>query len=212
MEDVFALAFCSGPAAGHRVAPFGGIEGRFATNPIAYAAPTMHEPIVADFSTSAVPEGRVRLLAATSSELKPGILQDASGLGTIDPSALYANPPGTLLPLGGPDFGYKGTALGLLVELMATTLAGESTDDPSRVGNSVTLLGVKVGGAFRARATNLVDYVKSSAPRDPARPVLVPGEPEQRARQAAAISVPDQVLESLAQLAARLGVDSIAAS
>jgi LDH2 family malate/lactate/ureidoglycolate dehydrogenase len=38
------LAVCSGPRAGHWVAPFGGIEGRLATNPVAYAFPLADAP------------------------------------------------------------------------------------------------------------------------------------------------------------------------
>src|SRR6202011_3880194 len=60
---MIGIAVCSGPRSGHWVAPFGGREGRLATNPIAYALPVAGAPpVVADFSTSVVPEGVVRNL------------------------------------------------------------------------------------------------------------------------------------------------------
>src|SRR6185295_3601784 len=106
------------------VAPFGGIEGRLATNPIAFAIPNGSTPVVADFATSAMPEGRVRTARNTGRRLPDGVLQDASGRATDDPTVLYEEPEGTLLPLGGPLFGHKGYAMAILVEAMATLLAG----------------------------------------------------------------------------------------
>ena len=59
-KGMIALATCNSPIYGHFVLPFGGREGRLATNPIAYAVPTGRDPIVADFSTSVAPEGKIR--------------------------------------------------------------------------------------------------------------------------------------------------------
>ena len=56
LKAICRLLFCSGPWSGHRVAPFNGREGRFATNPIAFSVPTSAYPIVGDFSTAAAPE------------------------------------------------------------------------------------------------------------------------------------------------------------
>jgi len=46
---------------GRRVAPPGGTEGRLSTNPICLGCPTPADPLVLDFSTSAVAEGKVRV-------------------------------------------------------------------------------------------------------------------------------------------------------
>jgi LDH2 family malate/lactate/ureidoglycolate dehydrogenase len=177
-SGLVAVAYCSGPRSGHRVAPFGATEGRLSTNPIAFAFPTPSEPIVADFSTSAVPEGVVRRLHELGLPVPEGALQDPAGRPTTDAGVLYATPPGTILPLGGSGFGHKGFALGLLVEVLATLLAGDETPDAGRYGNNLALITIGVDAGFRARAGRLANYVRSAAPADPARPVLMPGDPE----------------------------------
>jgi uncharacterized oxidoreductase len=177
------LAFCSGPRSGHRVAPYGGVEGRLATNPIAFGFPGDRGPVVADFSTSTVPEGAVRRLRDLGLAAPEGSLQGPDGVATTDPSVLYGDPPGTIRPLGGDTFGHKGYALGLLVEVMTTVLAGEDADDASRFGNNVTLLVMTGDERVAAAGSALAAYVRSSRPVDAARPVLLPGEPERRARE-----------------------------
>ena len=201
------VAFCSGPPSGHWVAPYGGLEGRTATNPIAYALPA-DPPIVADFSTSTVPEGVVRVLRDRGAETPPGVLQDAAGVPSTDPNLLYAVPPGTILPLGGEQFGYKGTALALLVEAFATLLAGDDTDDRTRFGNNLAVLALAPDSGFGARAMRMADYVRSSRPADASRPVMIPGEPEQlRLADADAVVVDEPTWQSLAALARRHGLD-----
>ena len=177
-----ALAFCSGPRGGHRVAPYGGVEGRLATNPIAFGFPGDRGPVVADFSTSTVPEGAVRRLRELGLAAPEGSLQDPDGIATTDPSVLYRDPPGTIRPLGGETFGHKGYALGLLVEVMTTVLAGEYAGDTSRFGNNLTLLVLAGDERVAAAGSALAAYVRSSRPADATRPVLLPGEPERRAR------------------------------
>ena len=61
MQGMIALGFCSSPRHGHFVVPWGGKQGRLATNPVAFAVPNGQQPpIVSDFSTSQVPEGKIR--------------------------------------------------------------------------------------------------------------------------------------------------------
>lgn len=198
-------AFCSGPRSGHRVAPFRGLEGRLSTNPIAFAFPTSEAPVVADFSTSVVPEGVVRRLHELGIEAPEGSLQDAQGNPTCDPGALYADPPGTILPLGGTTSGHKGYALGLLVESLATVLAGEDPSDSSRFGNNLTLIAIAAGPAVKQSGTALADYVRSARSANPARPVLLPGDLERGTRLSAGdrVSIDGPVWTALRHLAAR---------
>jgi len=179
-----ALAFCSGPRWAHWVSPFGGREGRFATNPISYAYPTTTDPVMADFSTSAITEGGIRYRFKTGMPLPVGVLRDGAGRETTDPAAMYANPRGTIQPLGGADNGHKGAALSLLVDAMGTLLAGENPDDDERIGNNVALIAIKTDPGFAARAQHHATYVRSAAPADPGRPVLLPGDREIQERAA----------------------------
>jgi LDH2 family malate/lactate/ureidoglycolate dehydrogenase len=201
-----AIAFCSGPRSGHWVAPFGGVEGRLATNPIAYAFPAGDDPIVADFSTSSVPEGVVRRRRELGQGLPGDALQDAEGIPCDDPNVLYAQPRGTILPLGGPFFGHKGFALGLLVEAMATLLTGDETPDADRFGNNLAIVAVAVDEAFAARADQLAAYIRSARPANPDRPVLMPGDLERAAARVGGVRVDMPTWDALAALAKGRGV------
>src|SRR5262249_54324459 len=165
---------------GHFVSPFGGLGGRLATNPIAFAYPVRNgRPVVADFSTSIAPEGVIRSLMNRDLNAPPGALRDAGGSPTSDPSALYRTPPGTLQPLGGA-VGYRGTALALLVEILAALLAEDDTDDPGRRGSNLAMLAIATEGSFTERAERMGNYVRSSPPIDPRAPVMLPGEREHK--------------------------------
>ncbi len=200
-----ALGFCSTPTRFHNVAWFGAKEGRLGTNPIAYAFPTRDEPVVADFSTSAIPEGRVRYLRNLGQPTPDGVLHDADGTPTTDPNVLYEGG-GTIQPLGGELLGHKGSALGLLSEMMATLLGGEEADSPGRF-NNLTLLAFAPPAAFDERASNLARYIHSAAPIDPARPPMLPGEPEARTRATTErVTVDPKTWDAIVQHASRRNV------
>jgi uncharacterized oxidoreductase len=178
------IVVCSGPRSGHWVAPFGGREGRLATNPIAYALPVADgPPIVADFSTSVVPEGVVRSLKYRGLQAPAGALRDADGRETTDPSVLYEKRRGTIQPLGGA-FGYRGTALAMLVEVLGALCAEDDTDDLARAGSNLGMIAIAGDAALAGRGARMADYIRSAAPLDAARPVLMPGEREQKAAAA----------------------------
>ena len=103
------------------VAPHGGTRRLMGTNPIAFGWPRSGEhPFVFDFATSAVARGEIELMGRDGRTLPPGWGIDADGEPTADPSAALA---GALLPFGG----YKGSALSMMVELIAGPLIGEPT-------------------------------------------------------------------------------------
>lgn len=176
------LAGAAIPKLGHFVLPWGGSEGRLGTNPFAYAAPTSHEPILGDFATSVIPEGRIRAARNTGDLIPEGAATDAAGRPTRDPAAFYGPPVGGLLPFGAA-VGYKGHALGLLVELLGGTLAGERAAADGRPINGLWLLVVDparfpAAGRFEGLADDLVDYVRSSKPAPGVDHVRIPGERE----------------------------------
>ena len=67
------------------VAPHGGTQGRFGTNPIAFGFPTDGDPIIYDIGTSAVMYGSVHLARRLGEELPPGSAFDPDGAPTTDP-------------------------------------------------------------------------------------------------------------------------------
>lgn len=210
-SGLLALVVCSGPPSGHWVAPFGGREGRLATNPIAFAYPTgVNGPVVADFSTAATAEGVVRGLRQRGLHAAPGLLRDAGGRPTTDPAVLYTSPRGAIQPLGG-ELGYRGTALALLVEVLATLLAGDTVDDERRRGSNLAIMAIEVDPGFAVSAAALGRHIRSSAPIDPARPVIIPGDRERVARTAAEtpIELDSTTWTALADAAARAGVPGL---
>ncbi len=114
------LATVNNGGAARRIAPPGGLEPRLSTNPFCAGVPTSDPdaPIVADFGTSVVAEGKVRGYYISKRPVPDGWLLDHRGAPTTDPAVLYEPPLGTILPLGGAQ-AYKGFALSLILDLWA---------------------------------------------------------------------------------------------
>ncbi len=101
------------------VVPHGAQKPLFGTNPIAFAAPRAGgQPIVFDLATSAIANGDVQIAAREGRMLPAGMGVDRAGQPTEDPKAILDG--GALLPFGG----YKGSALSMMVELLAAGLTG----------------------------------------------------------------------------------------
>jgi delta1-piperideine-2-carboxylate reductase len=101
------------------VVPHGALKPLFGTNPIAFAAPrSAGQPLVFDLATSAIAHGDVQIAAREGRTLPAGVGVDQAGQPTQDPNAILAG--GALLPFGG----YKGSALSMMVELLAAALTG----------------------------------------------------------------------------------------
>ena len=98
------------------VAPWGGAEGILGTNPFAYGVPLEEGSVVTDFATSTMAEGAARLALRDERQLPDGMFIGPDGQPSTDPHDLFGDPPGALLPFGGP-VGYKGYALNILPEL-----------------------------------------------------------------------------------------------
>ncbi|KAA0942544.1 Ldh family oxidoreductase [Pseudomonas sp. ANT_H14] len=101
------------------VVPHGADRPLFGTNPIAFAAPRADgPPIVFDLATSAIAHGDVQIAARKGERVPPGTGVDSLGQPTLDPRAILEG--GALLPFGG----HKGSALSMMVELLAAALTG----------------------------------------------------------------------------------------
>ena len=101
------------------VVPHGADRPLFGTNPIAFAAPRAGgAPIVFDLATSAIAHGDVQIAARKGERLPAGMGVDGLGQATQDPKAILEG--GALLPFGG----HKGSALSMMVELLAAALTG----------------------------------------------------------------------------------------
>ncbi len=206
---MMGLALCN---AGPVVAPFGGRDRRLGTNPFAWAAPTetLDQPLMLDFATSAVAEGKLRVARSKGQEVGPGLLIDAAGQPSSRPDDFYAG--GALLPFGG----HKGYAMSVMVELLAGALSGAAPAClPEYDHSNGTLMVAFNIAAFRpledvvAQSGRFRDAVKSSRPAPGFGGVNLPGEPETQARRQrleSGIPMPRQTWAELRALATRLGV------
>jgi uncharacterized oxidoreductase len=211
--------------ADHRpsVAPFRGSDARFVTNPVCIALPaTDHQPpVLLDMATSAVAMGKVRVAKNEGKPLPDGILIDQAGKPTRDPNVMYSDPRGALLPFGG----HKGYALALVTELLAGGLSGGPTIQPGneRLGGTINNMFAILVDPSRLAGTDwlrreidgFLDYVKASPPADAQAPVLVPGDPERKAKEDRArsgIYVDATTWEELLEAGEKLGLARAEAS
>ena len=110
-----ALGFVNAPAS---IAPWGGKDAVFGTNPLACAVPRRNgAPLVIDQSSSVVAKSEVVVHKQSGEPLPEGWALDADGHPTTDPAAALAG--GTMVPAGG----YKGANQALIVEIFAALMA-----------------------------------------------------------------------------------------
>src|ERR1700755_1056268 len=120
-----ALHFVNVASGPPGVAPFRGREGRFLTNPVCVAIPGTgaNAPILLDFATSRVALGKVRVAHNAKKPMIDGALLDHAGKPTTNPSVMYTEPRGVVLPFGE----HKGSGLALVCELLAGAIVGSTS-------------------------------------------------------------------------------------
>ncbi len=212
-RDMLAILTVNAGGAGQRMAPWGGRAPRLSTNPIAFACPTGEAaPMSFDIATTVAAEGKVRVKRNRKEQMPLGWVLDALGRPTTDPSALYGNPPGTILPAGG----HKGYCLALMVEVLSGIVArgGYSTEDPGPILNGVFMVVVDIPrfvpvAIFRAQVDDLVRYLKTCPTVPGTERILTPGEPEmltEAERRRSGIFVEDETWGQIAAVARDLEV------
>jgi uncharacterized oxidoreductase len=172
--------------------------------------------LILDFSTSATAEGKVRVLKIAGKLCPEGWLIDSEGRPTTDPSSLYGDPPGSILPLGGAQ-AYKGFGLALMIDIFAGALSGglcarEKAITPK--GNCVFMMALDpagFGGAkhFRQEVAGLSEFVRGCPRCEGVEEILLPGDPERRVmkqRLADGVPLDEGNWRELVKLAQRLDV------
>jgi uncharacterized oxidoreductase len=206
------------------VAPYGGVDRRFSTAPFCVGIPRPGElPLILDFATSLVAEGKVFVASQGGKKLPHDALIEQDGTMSADPHTLY----GDYRPDGPRDykqgkgairaFGeHKGSGLALMCEMLGGALTGNGGSqfdvrwsqgmfsfyiDPAKVDPE---------HFFPAEVTRMIGFVKSSKPVSAGSEVLVPGEPERRNRAerlAKGVPLPEDTWSSLVNVARELGLD-----
>jgi uncharacterized oxidoreductase len=207
-EGCIGIVMANDAGSGLVVAPHGGTQPLLSTNPIAAGIPRPSgRPIVFDFATSQIAVGAARAATRRQVPVPGDTLVGADGESITDPEALFSGL-AALLPLGGGTFGFKGTALGLLVEVLAGGLSGDglSGDFPNRRGrNAVFMLALSPGAfgdpaKFHADVEAFLARIRSNKPRPGMPSVHVPGEHGAAPGPGQCIQVLDALWEELATL------------
>jgi uncharacterized oxidoreductase len=206
------------------VAPYGGVERRFSTAPYCVGVPRPGmEPLVLDFATSIVAEGKVLVASLGGKKIPDDALVGADGRTSSDPHLLYGDyePSGPRNPAQGSGairaFGdHKGSGLAFMCELLGGALTGTGATQAGRpFANGMLSFYIDPGRIdtddfFSKDVARFVAYVKSAKPLTPGQAVLVPGEPEQRMRKqrlAEGVPLPENTWNAIKSAAREVGID-----
>ena len=198
------------------VAPHGGADARFGTNPFCAGVPLAgRDPVILDFATSMIAQGKTRVAMNKGELAPPDCLIDDQGRPTQNPRYSVVPPFGALLTFGG----HKGFGLAMMCELLGGALAAgmtQRTADSSkrRVLNgmfSVLLDPAALAdqAAWQAEALAFLDWVQASPPRPGSAPVQVAGDAERAKlaqRSAEGVPVDATTWQEILGAAERLGV------
>jgi len=198
------------------IVPTRGRTAMFGTNPIAFAAPTGGDrPFLLDMATSTVALGKLMTAAYRRQPIPEGWALGPDGAPTTDPELGYRSRLST--PLGGTEglSSHKGTGLAAMVEILSAILPG-ATFAPLRaagvtagdVGHFFQVFDPALFRApeeFRRDMDAMIAALRATPPLDPARPVLVAGDPEYAARaerEQEGIPLPETLIAALREVAA----------
>jgi LDH2 family malate/lactate/ureidoglycolate dehydrogenase len=198
-----AIGFVTSATRGIMMVPTGAAEPVLGTNPIAFAAPAgRNRPFVLDMATTTVAANKVKVYDLKEKPVPAGWVVDGKGGSATDPRVamdyLHNRREGGLSPLGGtPEMGsHKGYGLAMMVHILGGTLTGGSFSpvrkrtqkpgEPENIGHYFQAIDPKVflpDGQFQADLDEAIDVLHATPPAEPAKPVLVAGEPEDRERE-----------------------------
>ena len=199
------------------VVPHGGTTPFITPNPIAAGLPTSGDPILVDISSSITSMGFAKQEMNAGRRLPGAWLIDAQGNATDDPGALFREPKGALLPLGGIEAGYKGFGLALIVEALTAGLAGHGrADPPAGWGGTVFVQALDpeaFGGLqeFRRQMDGIARAARASTPRPGGDAVRLPGEAAMRrlrAQTSDGVALYPTIMPALLPWAQKLGVEA----
>lgn len=198
-------------------APYACSDARLGTNPFAVGVPGPGgEPLLLlDMATSAIAFGKARVARNKGLPVPEGVLIDAAGRPTTDPTTYVDTRKGALLAFGA----HKGSGLAILCEVLGAAVTGGMTIAPHHerkdgIVNSMLsfILDLSAVGdptSIAREAVAVGEWVKASPPAPGFEEVLLPGEPERRSRerrQAAGIPIDEKSLADILAAARSLGL------
>jgi uncharacterized oxidoreductase len=205
------------------VAPFGGSDGRFGTNPCCIGIPlgldaAVRAPFVLDFATSRVAQGKMRVAHNEGRSVEPGTLIDENGQPTNNPGVV-------VVPQSGGRMGalrtfgeYKGFGMAVACELLGGALSGGGTwhrqaDGRRAVLNSMLCILIdpaRLGSlaSFGEESLAFIDWLRHSPPAPGSEGVVLPGEPERAARaqrKREGIAIDDATWQEIVEAGRKVG-------
>lgn len=206
LEMITAEGLCGfiTSSGGPTVAPHGGSQAVFGTNPVALGFPTTGDPVIWDIGTSELMLADLSIAKRLGEPLRDGAAYDAAGNPTTDAAAVLDG--GAIRAWGG----HRGSGLALSAQLLGI-MVGSAAAPPwlTDMGFFVVVFDPKVFTPdFKERATEYIHSVRASRPAEEGKPVRIPFERSMRAREAAlergTISVIDQVVDQLKAFVGRV--------
>jgi len=205
------------------VAPYGGVQKRLSTAPYCVGIPRQgQDPIVLDFATSVVAEGKVLVASRGGKKLPTGALVDADGTLSEDPAVLYGpySPDGPRDHTGGTGairaFGeHKGSGLAFICELLGGALTGTgATSGDRRFANGMLAFYIDpkvidTTSYFDDEISRYVDFIRETKPVSGVDRVLIPGDPEREMRAERTkngVPLPDDTWAAIVNTAREVGV------
>ncbi len=202
------------------VAPWGGADGRFGTNPCCIGIPLKgREPFVLDFATSRVAQGKMRVAHNRGEQVEPGLLIDENGLPTTDPGVVVVPQSNGLLGALRAFGEHKGYGLAVACELLGGALTGSGTwHRPAQPGSAVLngMLTVLIDparlgteGSFQQEALAFVDWLKQGPAAPDGDGVRLAGEPERATRaerSRSGIVIDPQTWRDIVEAGSKVGV------
>ncbi len=192
------------------VAPFGGREGRVSTSPMALVMPNDPDPVVADFSTSAVASGKVWRWLSEGKKAPEPLFYDGEGKLSDEPQVFKDHQ--AMLPFGGAKSGFRGTALSVWIEALTAAAGGIAAGKGG--GQNAHILAIHAdamsgGQDTRDEWNRFRDYLLSSPPAQGMNGPTLPGGfewPRFHDAQANGLTLHPDLEKSLKEMAQDFGV------
>ena len=219
-QGMIGMAMTHAPGAA--VVPTFGKDAALGTNPIAFAAPALqNQPFALDMATSTVAVNKIRNAHRRGKPIPEGWAMDDQGKPTTDPQVGFTAR--RVTPVGGTrDLGsHKGYGLAMMVEILCAILTGAwaepgEADEQGRPVKSATQTGhfflaidpnvLRGGQEFGEDLDRMIDMLHATPPIDPAKPVMVAGDPEWATyaeRVEHGVPLPDTLLDEIRDVVSR---------
>ncbi|NEU32124.1 Ldh family oxidoreductase [bacterium LRH843] len=213
-QDCIALATTNAPA---NMAPWGGKERYFGTNPFSYGIPAGKESdIIFDMATSVVAKGKIINAYKNNQQIPLGWAITKEGKQTTDAGEAIE---GLCLPVGGP----KGYGIALMVDILSGLFTGASFgphigdlyNDFSKNQNVGQFFFVTRADLFqpiheyKERIDQMINEIRQIPLADGVNKIYLPGEIEQNTmkdREVNGISASIEIIDDLIKVAKKYNV------